>query len=420
MAPNNQNYNADELEPPTWLNDEFFSKVLQNFETDAKDLQLKSTKLSPATLKGDHYASVMFRAAVGYECDGVAKMKKMIMKIMPSEEGHKKEMFAESTIFETEISMYTEVIPRFEQILRDIGEDTVLKAPILYYQLSPEKVIIFEDIVPLGYEMVRDRYASYEELRAAYAKLAKWHAISYKINLEEPEYFEKFHQGLLSIPKIEDNEVMSAGIDHLIKQMKTMPSLQEYVPHLEQIKDAVFAGAIASFKEYHNAPKADAYYVLCHGDFHNKNMMFKHNAETGKFEDVMLLDYQLCYVGPLVNDLIYSIYMLLNSDQREHLAEFIYFYLEQFKETLQKIGFEGPMPKLMKIAEQRMQHKYWELFLLTTFLPAWLAFRGGDIGADDIMTSEDARNEMYANKEFHDELTKLLPQYLHLGYFEKD
>lgn len=130
MAPNNnENYSADELEPPAWLNDEFFTKVLLNFENDAKDLQLEKTELSPATLKGDHYASIMFRAYVEYKCNGKQKTKKMIMKTMPSEDGHKKDIFGESIIFETEIDMYTRVIPRFEQLLRGINDDTVLMAP---------------------------------------------------------------------------------------------------------------------------------------------------------------------------------------------------------------------------------------------------------------------------------------------------
>ncbi|XP_018784234.1 PREDICTED: uncharacterized protein LOC108965995 [Bactrocera latifrons] len=419
MAPNNsQSYNADELEAPAWLNDEFFIKVLRNFETDAKELQLLKTVLSPATLKGDHYASVMFRAVVEYECDGGQKTKKMIMKTMPSVDGHKKDMFGDSTIFEIEIDMYTRVIPRFEQILRDIGDDTVLKAPILFHELSPRKIIIFEDIVPLGYEVLRGRYANSDEIKQAYHKLAKWHAISYKINLEEPKYFENYRQGLLSMPKIEENEFMSQGADLLIRQLQTMPTMQNYIPLVESVREKIFKGAIASFREYFDAPKDDGLYVLCHGDFHSKNMMFKHDPSSGKLLDVMLLDYQLSYVGPMINDLIYSFYMLLNSEQRENFPQWLYFYYTEFKETLQKIGFEGRIPNLVQLIEQRTQQKYFELFLLTTFLPAWIAFHKGDTGPDELMSCPDTRKGIYAGQEFLEELEKRLTKYLHLGYFE--
>lgn len=269
------------------------------------------------------------------------------------------------------------------------------------------------------------------------------------------------------MPKIEENEFMSQGISLLIQQLETMPAMRNLVPLLQSIREKLFKGAIASFKEYHEARKGNASYVLCHGDFHSKNMMFKHDSSSGKVLDVMLLDYQLSYVGPMINDLIYSYYMLLDSEQRENFPQWLYFYFTNFKETLQKIGFEGQIPSLVQLHEQRTQHKYFgnltynilymhilnvlrklnclfqnsifiyflflfkmtfifitflftcaELFLLITFLPAWLAFRGGDTGPDELMTCNDTRKRIYAGQEFLEELEKRLIKYLHLGYFE--
>lgn len=40
--------------------------------------------------------------------------------------------------------------------------------------------MIFEDLVPQGYYVIRDRPVAQEELKTAFAKLAKWHAISMK------------------------------------------------------------------------------------------------------------------------------------------------------------------------------------------------------------------------------------------------
>lgn len=175
---------------------------------------------------------------------------------------------------------------------------------------------------------------------------------------KEPEYFENYRQGLLSMPKMEENKFMLQGIDFLIERLETMSTMRAYVPLLQSIQKKLFKGAIASFKEYHEARKGDTYYVLCHGDFHSKNMMFKHDPSSGKFLDVMLLDYQLSYVGPMINDLIYSYYMLLDSDHREKFPQLLYFYFTQFKETLQKIGFKGRIPKLIQLHEQRTQQKY--------------------------------------------------------------
>lgn len=129
MRPKAEDYNEDELQPPKWLDSEFFTKVLQNCERNANDLELKNFKISPATVKGDHYASIMFRAFVEYRLEGAEKSKSMIIKTMPEVEGFKKNMLKKYDIFEIEIGMYTRVLPRFEKQLRDIGDNTTLKAP---------------------------------------------------------------------------------------------------------------------------------------------------------------------------------------------------------------------------------------------------------------------------------------------------
>ncbi|XP_036343123.1 uncharacterized protein LOC118752358 [Rhagoletis pomonella] len=410
-------FNADELQAPEWINDDLFAKVLANCEKKDSQIRIKSTKISPASMKGDHYASVMFRAQLQYQLNGVDKARSVILKTMPESEGHKKEMLGKTDIFEKEIIMYTEVIPRFEKVLRDIGDSTVLKAACLYYSLSPRKVIVFEDLVPVGYEVVRDRPLTEEEVKAAYDKLAKWHAISHKINLEEPHYFDKFYQGVFNMSALAKQDFVIRGITTFIEVLRETPSLSKYVPYFAAVESTTFQQCRASFDEYRKSPKPGAFYVLCHGDFHCKNMMFKHNKETGKFEDVMLLDYQVGYVGPIVMDLIYSKYFILDEHLRLEFPALVYRYFTTLTGTLKKIGFEGELPKLAEIHKQFMHHKHFELFLLTTFLPMWMAMKD-DIDMDSVMTSEEYRRNLCKSAEYIKYLESALPRLLHLGYFE--
>lgn len=173
-------FNEDELEAPSWLNAQFLGGILAAYE-NCTELKVTDLKISPATAQGDHYASVMFRATAEYStCNGKFS-KPLIIKTMPEQEGHKKDMLAESHLFETEIGMYCQVLPEFERILVETGDMTKLFAPCLYHSLEPRQVMIFEDLVPLGYSVVRDRSVSLEELKAVFSKLAKWHAVSMKI-----------------------------------------------------------------------------------------------------------------------------------------------------------------------------------------------------------------------------------------------
>ncbi|XP_054084397.1 uncharacterized protein LOC105221679 [Zeugodacus cucurbitae] len=418
MPEHANDFNADELQAPEWMDNDFFLKVLQNCEKKGSRVEIVSTKISPASMKGDHYASVMFRALLEYKLDGVHKTKSVILKTMPESDGHKKEMLGNTDIFEKEISMYTRVLPRFEKILRNAGDNTVLKAPCLYSALEPKKVIVFEDLVPAGYEVVRGRVLSVEEVKAAYFKLAKWHAISYKINLEEPQFFDEFQRGIFNMSNIANEPFMASGIINFVELLKKTPSLQSYLPYFEKLQPKLLERCRASYAEYRDAPKEGACYVLCHGDFHAKNMMFKHHKGTDDVEDVMLLDFQIGYVGPNVNDLIYSIYCLLDENMRLDFPALLYHYYTVFKSTLASIGFKGTSPSLMQIRQHYRRHKDLELFLLVTFLPMWYAIND-EPDVENMMTSDEYRRAMYDSKEYIKYVEQVLPEYLHLGYLEE-
>ncbi|XP_053958485.1 uncharacterized protein LOC128863379 [Anastrepha ludens] len=417
MSSNTEDFNADELQAPEWMNDDFFLKVLTSCEGKGTKIKVRSAKISPASMKGDHYASVIFRAQLDYELEGVHKSKSLIMKTMPENDGHKNEMLGKTDIFEKEIIMYTEVLPRFEKILRAVGDDTVLKAPCLYHALKPKKIIVFEDLVPKGYEVVRGRPLNVDEVKAAYAKLAKWHAISYKINLEEPHYFDKFERGLLSMSNIAEERFVTDGITNFVNMLRQTPSLHEYLPYFEALEPKLLEKCRASFVEFREAPQPNSQYVLCHGDFHSKNMMFKHNKETGALVDVLLLDFQIGYVGPIVHDLIYSLYCILDANLRLQFPAFLYSYFTNFIDTLKKIGFKGPLPTITQLHAQHRRHKCFEFFLLTTFLPMWFALEE-KTEVEAMLTSEEFRRNMYKLKGYVEYLEEHLPRFLHLGYFD--
>lgn len=84
--------------------------------------------LSPASIKGDHYASIMFRCKVCYSVGSRNLDRCFIIKTLPEAEGMKREFLMESQLFETEINMYTKTLPKIEQILKEHGEPTKLSA----------------------------------------------------------------------------------------------------------------------------------------------------------------------------------------------------------------------------------------------------------------------------------------------------
>ncbi|KAH8310213.1 hypothetical protein KR044_000008, partial [Drosophila immigrans] len=418
MPPNSESFNLDELEAPSWLNAEYLKEVLSSHEKD-ENVEVFALKISPASGKGDHYASIMFRATVEYKNTKGKFNKSLIIKTMPEKEGHKKDMLGESHIFETEINMYTEMLPKFEEILREAGDETSLYVPCIYHSLEPRQVMIFEDLVPLGYVVIRDRDPTIEEIHGAYTKLAKWHAVSYKLNKEEPALMQKFKHSLMELPKISKDPVFSTGMDHFLKLLDSQPDLKKYKPYFEKMRPIYMQHCINTFREHRENPQEDAYYVLCHGDFHLRNMMVRHCKTSGQLEDCMLLDFQMSNVGPMPNDIIYSIYNMLSAEQRQNQRdEFIYFYFSTFIETLKKINYDGELPTLLKFREQLFRHKYLEFFLLTTFMPLIIGIVSGDYDFSEMIEDKQLRSSLYYDKNYISEVRHNLARYLHLGYFD--
>lgn len=352
MAANNATYNSDELDAPEWLSAQFMKEILDQ-HLKIPHLKVIEVKFSPASVKGDHYASVMFRAAVKYE---TPKSKdsytiSLIIKTMPEEEGLKKEMLGESHIFETEIAMYTEVLPKFEKILREAGDETAFCTPCIYHSLKPRQVMVFEDLLPKGYSVLR-RNANLEELQAALTKLAKWHAVSFKLLKEQPKQFGHLKYDLTTVPNMLEQDFMTKSLGHFIDMLGKEASLKPFQKYFEPMRGKIIQRYVDVVREYRDNRQENSYYVVCHGDFHLRNMMFKGL-------DCMLLDFQMSHVGSMTNDVIYAIYMLFDGEiQRNNTDELIFGYFQAFLSTLKNIGYRDKLPNLIEFRRQMFQNRY--------------------------------------------------------------
>lgn len=117
-------YSPEELEAPAWLDDKFFTDILQSAENDPSIQIHDGGKLRPATNPGDNYCSIMFRTTVRYTSNRQPNelVVNLIIKTTPTTEGFKKEMTKDNTLFLTEIKMYSKVLPAMSKLLADVGE----------------------------------------------------------------------------------------------------------------------------------------------------------------------------------------------------------------------------------------------------------------------------------------------------------
>ncbi|KAH8298273.1 hypothetical protein KR018_012357 [Drosophila ironensis] len=411
-------YNADELEAPEWLNAKFIERVLSEYEK-RPELKVTNLTVTPGSAQGDHYASAMFRATTDYTTSRGNFSKSLIVKTMPEQEGHKKDLLGDLDIFSTEIGMYTKALPEFERILREAGDKTRLYVPCVYHSLKPHQVMIFEDLVPQGYAVIRDRPVTEDELKAVFTKLAKWHAASMKVLNEKPDFLKEFQNGMCSMSTFMTNPMVTDGLGNFLEFLETVPDLTRYKAYFEKQKHTYIARFEEVLEEYRRNPQSDGYYILCHGDFHLRNMMFRGDKETGTLEDVMFVDFQLSNLCPSSVDLIYSVYMLLESEQRWDLGKgLIDHYCSVLVDTLEKIGYKARMPTQSGIWQQIHRHKHFHFFLLVTFLPFMLAVKSNAIKMADGVENAESRRKCYYLDGYRRDVAKLLPLYEKLGYFK--
>ncbi|KAM7361866.1 uncharacterized protein ACRADG_012730 [Cochliomyia hominivorax] len=419
-------YNEDELIPPAWINKEFFEKVLQQYENN-ESIKLIKLDLTPASMKGDHYASVMFRCKISYICDSSSdpQQKSFILKTLPLEDCAKRDMLKESNLFETEISMYNEVLPKIEKILAECGEPTKLSAGLIYHALEPHKVIIFEDLCESGYKIFRERDLNENEVKLIYNKIAKLHAVSYMLaHSENSECVTKFKEGIFSTSTILAMDVMIQGIFSFINMLEKHE--KEFHQYLDKFK-TLQPDIKESCKNLYNAYKLNRsdgeIFVLNHGDFHMKNLMFKLNSNQ-QIEDVIMVDYQISCYAPSNVDMVYSQYMILSPDLRLRRNELMHYYFEEFTRILKRINFQGKMPHYSDFQITGLKYKHYSIFLLTTLLPLAIAVwnlppeKLRHIDANKYLESSELAATTYEHPKYIDELRNLLPSLLVEGYLD--
>ncbi|XP_054747522.1 uncharacterized protein LOC129253250 [Anastrepha obliqua] len=421
---NASEYDKDELVPPKWLDKAFFERVLQP-QKSSENVKVPNITIQPATKKGEHFASVMYRVQVTFtlsrDCETMQRQqnKSLIVKTLPELQGVKQRLLQDSKLFETEIGIYTEVVPKLEETLLLAGEEVQFGANCLYNALTPVKVLVFEDLTQLGYEIVRKRSLTLTEIRAAYRKLAKWHAASYKLAKEHTSVFEKYRHSFMTIPYIVNSSFITSGIENFIGMLDSVPSLVAYKPYFQQLQPDWAVKCRATYTEYFLNPQQQTYYGICHGDFLANNLMFKHNSVSGELADVLLVDYQLTYMGPLVNDLLYAFVMLYTAEQRaKHHEALLEYYYSNFVEALEKLGCKAGFVNFEIFQEQLKRQKILALFLLLSFLPIRYALSAGLVDRDHMMATDEERRPLYYDKNYIAELHNLLPMYLRLGYLQ--
>ncbi|XP_050321477.1 uncharacterized protein LOC126753814 [Bactrocera neohumeralis] len=415
---NNKQDSEEEFTFPEWLDVAFFENVLKNVETESA--KVTNLELKPGTLKNDNYSSVLLRAKVNYRLQSQPaqnKVSSFILKVEPFMEENRKEIMGDYCLFDTEITMYSKVLPMIEKVLRQFGDKTVLGPKLIAYSTTAPAYVIFEDLALKGYSTIGYRHPDLDEIKITLLKLAKLHAVSYKLCKEEANnIITTLGKGLMNSGDPNNLPAIKYGITFLKEVLSEHDDLKRFVPHIESVEHLLLAKTIDLFNEGSRG-KRDGIFVLNHGDFHLKNIMIQKNSD--QLTDVMPLDYQISIFGSPAIDLHFAFTVMFSPElRRDHHDELLYFYIENFQNTLRKTEYKGHIPTNIEIRQELAKHRYWGLFLLLCFLIFNYTFIKENIDITDVIENPEVQRRELENPKLLEELRELLPRFLYKGYFE--
>lgn len=226
--------------------------------------------------KGDNYVANVKRLSVQQDDVNNGEPFKMIVKLAPNNE-QLREMMNTAIAFTNEIIIYKELFPKFEELQDEAGIPKYerLIYPTCYGTINdiPEETMFLQDIKELGFVML-DRFVSLtdEQIKLALKELAKFHSLSYVLNIKEPKTFDCYKNKLINIWAMNTNtKEMDEFIASIANDVDEIIENEEYKKRIKRILNSMGRTSLNLHKAELNSKHA----VIIQGDCWTNNMMFK-------------------------------------------------------------------------------------------------------------------------------------------------
>lgn len=230
---------------------------------------------------GDGFVGLMISVKIVGDCV-VAGTKsnetmKVLCKLAPTHPDRRKEFHA-SIVFDREVHAYNRVLPYFIEFQREKGlsVDEGFNAYAKCYAADNkefQEILIMEDLRTRGYVLLpKDQPCVVDNSRLVFEQLAKFHAISFALKDQRPDYYKRELRPLRDI-------FMEFFRNGNSKQL-FLSSYQRALEVLDDPKQLAIVqemhdNLIESFEKCIGDGVAEPYDAVSHGDCWNNNMLFK-------------------------------------------------------------------------------------------------------------------------------------------------
>ncbi|KAM7360746.1 uncharacterized protein ACRADG_007444 [Cochliomyia hominivorax] len=405
---------------PEWLTKDYMELCLRSYYKD-NNLKLMKMQAKPALGKGENYGGVLTRVKAEFKT-GCSRHtnKKGCYIIKTSFEGDEFAMKAMEPydIFNREIQIYEEILPKLKLLLREIKDEEQIFAETLAVD-KEKSALIFEDLNDRNFIMPnRLEGLDMDAAKLVLRKLAKMHATSAVLNEREPHSLESYDCGMFN-RHTENYAPCYLGFltacTRLVAQWPEFKPLSEKLvqlkPHYMELAKQVFD------------PSPNHLNVFCHGDLWTNNVLIKYDPKTKKPLDAVIIDFQYAAWGSPAIDLFY----FLNSSIREELHpnshdELIQFYYEHLSDALIKLKYRGDIPSLHKFHMQLEEKSFYAFHSTCIIQPIQRNVVNDDADFNALMQSDERatrfKNTCYTNPYIQNLVRRLLPVYERRGLLD--
>ena len=289
-----------------------------------------------------------------------------------------------------------------------------LHSRLVYSQTKPF-VLVFDDLTMDNYK-VHDDPLAFEQLKPIISRIGKFHALSLVLLQNGHADIAKY-EGAYSSAMEALFVPMSVHLQNAAEIVKSWSGFEEMGQKLYDNGSKI----PGKFLKLSKTKTPDRFFVLNHGDFHVRNLMFQENV-PGEFSDVIFLDFQMpVYFSPGF-DLVGLINTMGDMDVRRRSMEVIKEYHGQLVASLRKYGFTGDFPTAIDIHIEMMRNAAYNCFSTLLAMPMF-RIKGMELG-EIFNTAPDSPcvvgiKDAYNDPHFVEHIKPLIKYFYDLGVFDE-
>ncbi|KAI5636511.1 ecdysteroid kinase domain-containing protein [Phthorimaea operculella] len=298
---------------------------------DEHDFKNYELVIKPISSGGANYSSVLFLVTV--KCPGKKDVELFAKVACMSEQ--MREALDGKKMYDLEVFFYTKLSKIYSslELKANVSDEDRLVIPKFYGCKTDlyEETLILQNLTVEGFKLHdRREPVSWEYAASAIENLAKFHALSFAYEKENPEEFEEMCKYLAATEY--DDDAFTDMIDKQIEETLEIVKNTEYKPRVAKSLKELKGDAMQTFR------KPLGTKVICHGDFRPDNMMYR---EKDNEVEVIVLDYQTMFIGSPAADLLYFEASGTDSAFRvKHHERLMNHYYEELSAAMQRLGVD--------------------------------------------------------------------------------